>query len=95
MDEIEARMKSGEDVQESFAKNIILAREKESLDWLDMAILCAAFMIGGIETVRAFFLVSWGISRPFIPCIDGINYAVVLSDHSGLSRDPSQGPRRT
>jgi hypothetical protein len=57
MDEIEARMKSGEEVQDSFAKNIILAREKEGLDWLDMAILCAAFMIGGIETVRAFFFV--------------------------------------
>lgn len=52
MDEIDARMGRGEDVPDSLVKNMVLNKEKEGLDWLDMTILCSAFMIGGIETVR-------------------------------------------
>lgn len=56
MDDIEARMKRGEEVPESLVKNMVESREKEGLDWLDMTILCSAFMIGGIETVSASLL---------------------------------------
>ena len=49
--DIERRMKSGEQVTDCLAKTMVEVRKKESLDDLDMAILASAFMIGGVETV--------------------------------------------
>lgn len=49
--DIEARMKRGENVPDCLVKTMILTKEEEEMDHLDMSILCAAFMIGGVETV--------------------------------------------
>ena len=49
---IEARMKAGEDVPDCLAKTLVKTRDQECMDHKDMAILCSAFMIGGVETVR-------------------------------------------
>ena len=51
---IDERMKRGEQVPDCLVKTLLLAQEEEGLDHLDMAILCSAFMIGGVETVRCF-----------------------------------------
>lgn len=50
--DMDARMKKGEQVPDCLVKTLLEAREEEDLDHLDMAILCSAFMIGGVETVR-------------------------------------------
>lgn len=49
--EIEARLKLGEDVPDCLVKTMLQSQKEENLDFLDMAILCSAFMIGGVETV--------------------------------------------
>jgi hypothetical protein len=49
--DIEARMERGEKVQDCLVKTLIEVKDEEKLDDLDMAILCSAFMIGGVETV--------------------------------------------
>ncbi|KAH8112313.1 cytochrome P450 [Phellopilus nigrolimitatus] len=54
---IEARMNAGEDVPDCLAKTMILSRESENLDDLDMAILASAFMIGGVETTAS--IMQW------------------------------------
>ncbi|CAG7923811.1 unnamed protein product [Penicillium olsonii] len=55
--DIERRMKSGEQVTDCLAKTMVEVRKKESLDDLDMAILASAFMIGGVETTAA--IMQW------------------------------------
>ncbi|KAL0957848.1 hypothetical protein HGRIS_000033 [Hohenbuehelia grisea] len=55
--EIEARMKAGEKVPESLVKTMIENKEEEQLDHKDMAILCSAFMIGGVETTAS--IMQW------------------------------------
>lgn len=50
INEIAARMKRGEEVPDCLVKTMLLTREEEELDHIDMSILCAAFMIGGVET---------------------------------------------
>lgn len=52
IDGIDERMKAGEDVPDCLAKSILLSKEELELDDLDVSILCSAFMIGGVETVR-------------------------------------------
>lgn len=51
VNDIEARMKHGEKVPDCLVKTLVELKDKEELDHLDMAILCSAFMIGGVETV--------------------------------------------
>ncbi|KAG6879386.1 hypothetical protein C0992_003100 [Termitomyces sp. T32_za158] len=48
---IEAKLNRGESVPECLAKTMVLSKEEEELDDIDMAILASAFMIGGVETV--------------------------------------------
>ena len=55
--DIERRMRAGEEVQDCLAKTMLLAREAEGLDDLDMAILASAFMIGGVETTAS--IMQW------------------------------------
>jgi hypothetical protein len=52
--DIEQRMNAGEDVPHCLAKTLINAGEKEGLDHLDKTMICAAFMIGGVETVSYY-----------------------------------------
>jgi hypothetical protein len=49
--EMEVKLKAGEDVPDCLAKTIIQNQKEEELEFLDMALICAAFMIGGVETV--------------------------------------------
>ncbi len=58
--DIDKRMKVGEKVSDCLVKTMLEAKGKEQLDHIDMSILCAAFMIGGVETVRYF-------STPLLP----------------------------
>ncbi|KAF9443096.1 cytochrome P450 [Macrolepiota fuliginosa MF-IS2] len=55
--EIEARIKCGEDVPDCLVKTLLEVREKEDLDFLDMALLCSGFMIGGVETTAS--IMQW------------------------------------
>ena len=52
INDIETRMNRGEKVPDCLVTNLLKQREEEQLDHLDMAILCSAFMIGGVETVN-------------------------------------------
>lgn len=49
--DIDRKIRLGDDVPDSLAKTMLLIRDDEELDDLDMAILASAFMIGGVETV--------------------------------------------
>ncbi|KAI0667526.1 cytochrome P450 [Trametes maxima] len=51
--DIERRLKRGEDVPDCLAKTLLLTREAEELDELDIIILCAAMLIGGVETTAS------------------------------------------
>ncbi|KAF8958865.1 cytochrome P450 [Flammula alnicola] len=55
--EIDERMKRGENVPDCLVKTLLQSREEEELDHLDMSILCAAFMIGGVETTAS--IMQW------------------------------------
>lgn len=50
--DIDKRMKFGEKVPDCLVKTMLEEKGKEQLDHIDVSILCAAFMIGGVETVR-------------------------------------------
>lgn len=56
--DIDARIKRGESVPDCLAKTLLQVREEEKLDRLDIILLSAAFMIGGVETASFFF---WSI----------------------------------
>lgn len=56
INEVDRRMRRGEDVPECLAKNMLQVRDAEQLDDLDMAITASAFMIGGVETVSTYLL---------------------------------------
>jgi hypothetical protein len=58
INDIEARMKRGENVPDCLVKTMIESKEVEELDHVDMSILCAAFMIGGVETVCIILILS-------------------------------------
>ena len=52
--DIEARLKRGDPVPDCLAKTLLLTREEEGLDELDMIVLCGTLIIGGVETVGRF-----------------------------------------
>ena len=54
---IERAIKNGDPYPDCMAKYLLMHREEEELDDLDIIILCCAFMIGGVETVRLSSLV--------------------------------------
>ncbi len=51
INDIDRRMKAGEDVTDCLAKHLLSVKEEEGLDDLDIIFICCAFMIGGVETV--------------------------------------------
>ncbi|KXN91381.1 3-hydroxyphenylacetate 6-hydroxylase [Leucoagaricus sp. SymC.cos] len=55
--EIEAKMKSDVNVPNCLVKTMLQAKDTEQLDFVDMAILCSAFMIGGVETTAS--IMQW------------------------------------
>ncbi len=78
---IDERMKRGEQVPDCLVKTLLLAQEEEGLDHLDMAILCSAFMIGGVETVRCFHKDRSIGAKDSTDCL---YYAMVLCAYSRL-----------
>ncbi len=48
---IERALQNGDPYPDCMAKYLLMHREEEQLDDLDIIILCCAFMIGGVETV--------------------------------------------
>lgn len=88
---IDERMKRGEQVPDCLVKTLLLAQEEEGLDHLDMAILCSAFMIGGVETVR-WFRANSSMDTKY--GTDGLHHAVVFGSHSRIPRDSGKGSRR-
>lgn len=55
INDVDRRMKAGEDVPDCMAKYLLSVKEQENLDDLDIIFICCAFMIGGVETVRHSF----------------------------------------
>ncbi|GJE93448.1 cytochrome P450 [Phanerochaete sordida] len=53
INDVDRRMKAGEDVPDCMAKFLLSVKEEEKLDDLDIIFVCAAFMIGGVETTAA------------------------------------------
>ena len=51
--DIEARLKRGDHVPDCLAKTLLLTRDEEELDDLDIIIMCGTLIIGGVETVNA------------------------------------------
>ncbi len=49
--DIDGRLKRGDDVPDCLAKTLLLTREDEGLDDLDILIMCGTLIIGGVETV--------------------------------------------
>ena len=52
---IDGALQRGEPYPDCMAKYLLQHREAEELDDLDIIVLCGAFMIGGVETVRVAF----------------------------------------
>ncbi|KAF5380073.1 hypothetical protein D9615_006264 [Tricholomella constricta] len=57
LNDIEAKLNRDEAVPDCLAKTMILTKEEEQLDHVDMAILASAFMIGGVETTAS--IMQW------------------------------------
>ncbi|TFK83361.1 cytochrome P450 [Polyporus arcularius HHB13444] len=51
--DIEGRLKRGDDVPDCLAKTLLLTREDEGLDDLDILIMCGTLIIGGVETTAS------------------------------------------
>lgn len=51
---VKKRMDAGEDVPHCLAKVLIESQEREKLDWEDVCMLCTAFALGGVHSVRLF-----------------------------------------
>lgn len=52
LNEVKAKMDAGENVPDCLAKTLLLTREQEGLDWEDMCMLIAVFVLGGVHSVR-------------------------------------------
>ena len=53
INDVDRRMKAGEEVPDCMAKFLLSVKEQENLDDLDIVFICCAFMIGGVETTAA------------------------------------------
>ncbi|KAK7693606.1 hypothetical protein QCA50_003175 [Cerrena zonata] len=54
---VKARMDAGEDVPDCLAKTLWLVRDQENLDWEDMCMLTAVFVLGGVHSTAG--IVQW------------------------------------
>ncbi|THH32131.1 hypothetical protein EUX98_g2072 [Antrodiella citrinella] len=55
--EVKAKMDNGEDVPDCLAKTLLLTREQEGLDWEDMCMLIAVFVLGGVHSTAG--IIQW------------------------------------
>ncbi|KAF8653404.1 hypothetical protein AX16_003947 [Volvariella volvacea WC 439] len=53
MDEIVDKINRGDEVPDCLVKDLVEKKEKENMDWLDMVMICCAFMIGGVESTSS------------------------------------------
>jgi Cytochrome P450 len=95
INEIEKRMKNGEDVARCLVKTLVEAGDRETLDHLDEVMICSAFMIGGVESVRNLQLFKLEVPERFPECIsipDRLYRAMVFCDHAVTSRYSRKSP---
>jgi cytochrome P450 len=57
INQMDGRMKNGEDVPNCLAKTMLDVKDDENLDHIDMSIMASAFMIGGVETTAS--IMQW------------------------------------
>jgi hypothetical protein len=55
IDDITIRLENGEHVPECLVTNLLEVKDQEELDYLDMSMLCSAFMVGGVETASSVY----------------------------------------
>lgn len=58
---VKARMDAGEDVPDCLVKTLLLTQEQEKLDWEDLCMLSAVFTLGGVHSVRRYFLILFKV----------------------------------
>jgi hypothetical protein len=95
INEIEQRMKAGEDVPDCLAKTLIEAGQRDELDSLDMTMICSAFMIGGVESVCIYDIWVFSISSNVTESLsipDGFSHAMVLRTDPIISGHSSTSP---
>lgn len=61
---VKARMDAGEDVPDCLAKTLWQIRDQENLDWEDMCMLTAVFVLGGVHSVRNVLFMNITIHLP-------------------------------
>lgn len=92
--DVQRRMKAGEAVPECLAKFLLTVKEQEELDWWDVAFICCAFMLGGVNTVSSLCVSVVGggaLMRLLSDCGGG---AMVRCRDICASRDASAGASR-
>ncbi|KAF8172650.1 cytochrome P450, partial [Pholiota molesta] len=57
INDIDERMKRGDEVPDCVVKTLLEAKDKQGLDDLDITIMCSGFMIGGVETTAS--IMQW------------------------------------
>ena len=62
---VKARMDAGEDVPDCLAKTLWQIRDQENLDWEDMCMLTAVFVLGGVHSVRNVLFMTLQFTYPF------------------------------
>ena len=84
--DIEARLKRGDPVPDCLAKTLLLTREEEGLDDLDIIIMCGTLIIGGVETVRHLEHPRFTQAKQIdlLKMTDGVYPAGVCCPHHGL-----------
>ncbi|THU77992.1 cytochrome P450 [Dendrothele bispora CBS 962.96] len=55
--QVEARMKAGEDVPDCLVKTLIQNQKQENLDWEDLCMLSAVFTLGGVHSTSG--IIQW------------------------------------
>lgn len=78
--DIQERMKRGDQVPDCLAKTLLLVKETENLDDLDVSMMAAAFMIGGVETVRLMldtYLPPFTFLSPTLACCTELTHTAL------------------
>ena len=93
---VKARMDMGEDVPDCLVKTLLLAQEKEKLDWEDLCMLSAVFTLGGVHSVWPgyFFKLTFKLTKSVNSLIDFRRHSVVPRPHFFIPRCPGQGAHR-
>jgi Cytochrome P450 len=93
--EIEKRMNSGQDVPRCLVKTLVEAGDQDTLDHLDKVMICSAFVVGGVESVRDHQLPKLEVPERFpeyISILDRLYLAMVFCDHAVESRHSRKSP---